>query len=156
MCLLIASCENKNSQTPKNQDVTNVTETNKDVNTNPKVQEPVQDTNKEKPVEKVEKKVEKKVIVAKPKNSNNNSDNNLKNLTIDNVIKAFSDEVNAAENCQELMKACRKFDNNVKRLSKNDENITAVSVEQRQDVRAIRKASEDKSLKMCQTQSLVK
>ena len=52
------------------------------------------------------------------------------------------------------MVACNKFDTNVKHLINKDNNLTIDKVEQRKDVIAIRKLSEQKSLTLCQAKSM--
>lgn len=73
-------------------------------------------------------------------------------ITLEEAIKTFEKRVNEASNCEELIRACAGFDNNIKQISKTDSNITVVNIERREDVKAIRKTSEEKSLKLCQTQ----
>lgn len=73
-------------------------------------------------------------------------------ITLEVAIETFEKGVNEASSCEELIRACASFDNNIKKLSKTDSKITVVNVERREDVKAIRKTSEEKSLKLCQTQ----
>ena len=73
-----------------------------------------------------------------------------KTLTLDEAINEFRQGVNNASNCDELIRACARFDTRIKQLS----NVKVSEVEKRDDVRAIRKQSEEKSLKLCQTQQI--
>ena len=75
-----------------------------------------------------------------------------KTLTLDEAINEFRQGVNNASSCDELIRACARFDNRIKQLSNS--NIKITEVEKRTDVRAIRKQSEEKSLKLCQTQQI--
>lgn len=77
-----------------------------------------------------------------------------KDITLDEAINEFKLSVNNASNCDELIRACARFDTRVKQLSKSNSNIKITEVEKRTDVRAIRKQSEEKSLKLCQTQQI--
>ena len=72
-------------------------------------------------------------------------------ITLDEAINEFRQSVNNASTCDELIRACARFDSRIKQLSKSN-NVSVMEVEKRDDVRAIRKQSEDKSLKLCQTQ----
>ena len=74
-------------------------------------------------------------------------------ITLDEAINEFRQSVNNAGNCDELIRACARFDSRIKQLSKSN-NVSVIEVEKRDDVRAIRKQSEDKSLKLCQTQQV--
>ena len=74
-------------------------------------------------------------------------------LTLDEAINEFRQSVNNAGSCDELIRACARFDSRIKQLSKSN-NVSVIEVEKRDDVRAIRKQSEDKSLKLCQTQQV--
>ena len=73
-----------------------------------------------------------------------------KTLTLDEAINEFRQSVNNANSCDELIRACARFDTRIKQLS----NVKVSEVEKREDVRAIRKQSEEKSLKLCQTQQI--
>ena len=73
-----------------------------------------------------------------------------KTLTLDEAINEFRQGVNNASSCDELIRACARFDTRIKQLS----NVKVSEVEKRDDVRAIRKQSEEKSLKLCQTQQI--
>lgn len=75
-----------------------------------------------------------------------------KTLTLDEAINEFRQGVNNASSCDELIRACARFDNRIKQLSNS--NVKVSEVEKRDDVRAIRKQSEEKSLKLCQTQQI--
>ena len=75
-----------------------------------------------------------------------------KTLTLDEAINEFRQGVNNASSCDELIRACARFDNRIKQLSSS--NVKVSEVEKRDDVRAIRKQSEEKSLKLCQTQQI--
>ncbi len=75
-----------------------------------------------------------------------------KTLTLDEAINEFRQGVNNASSCDELIRACAGFDNRIKQLSNS--NVKVSEVEKRTDVRAIRKQSEEKSLKLCQTQQI--
>ena len=77
-----------------------------------------------------------------------------KSFTLDETINEFRQSVNNASSCDELIRACARFDSRIKQLSKSDSNISIIEVEKRGDVRAIRKQSEEKSLKLCQTQQI--
>ena len=75
-----------------------------------------------------------------------------KTLTLDEAINEFRQGVNNASSCDELIRACARFDTRIKQLSNS--NVKVSEVEKRDDVRAIRKQSEEKSLKLCQTQQV--
>ena len=75
-------------------------------------------------------------------------------ISLEEAINMFEKGVNNANSCQELIKACATFDSNIKKLNQKDSKITVSGVEKRNDVRAIRKISEEKSLKLCQTQQI--
>jgi hypothetical protein len=75
-----------------------------------------------------------------------------KTLTLDEAINEFRQGVNNASSCDELIRACARFDTRIKQLSNG--NVKVSEVEKRDDVRAIRKQSEEKSLKLCQTQQI--
>lgn len=77
-----------------------------------------------------------------------------KTITLDETINEFRQSVNNASSCDELIRACARFDTRIKQLSKSDSNIKAIEIEKRGDVRAIRKQSEEKSLKLCQAQQV--
>lgn len=142
LCIFIfaVSCKNKTDKTPQILEINNVT--NKEVAKETKLQH--------KPIRRPDSiKPGKKVIHIGPQIEK-------KNITLNSVIKDFDKEVKNAKNCEELMKACMAFDKNIKTLSKKDKNISISSVEKRDDVMAIRKLSEEKSLEMCQTQQLGK
>ena len=79
-----------------------------------------------------------------------------RSMTLNEAIKEFDQSVNNAKSCDELIRACATFDSRIKQLSKTDSKVSFVEVEKRDDVRAIRKLSEEKSLKMCQTQRMSK
>ena len=81
---------------------------------------------------------------------------NIKNkeTTLDEAVNEFRESVNNAGSCDELIRACARFDTRVKQLSKTNSSINIIDVEKRDDVRAIRKTSEEKSLKLCQTQQV--
>lgn len=142
LCIFIfaVSCKNNTNKTPQTLEITNVIK--KEVKKETKPQH--------KPVRRLDSiKPGKKVIHIGPQIEK-------KNITLDSVIKDFDKNVKNAKNCEELMKACIFFDKNVKVLSKKDKNISISSVEKRDDVRIIRKLSEEKSLEMCQTQQIGK
>ncbi len=73
-------------------------------------------------------------------------------LTLDEAINEFRQSVNNASSCDELIRACARFDNRIKQLSNS--NIKVTEIENRSDVKAIRKQSEEKSLRLCQTQQI--
>lgn len=75
-------------------------------------------------------------------------------ISLEEAINLFESGVNRANSCEELIRACATFDSNIKELSKKDSQVTLVEVERRDDVRAIRRLSEEKSLTMCQTQKV--
>lgn len=75
-----------------------------------------------------------------------------KTLTLDEAINEFRQSVNNANSCDELIRACARFDTRIKQLSSSKVKVS--DVEKRDDVRAIRKQSEEKSLKLCQTQQI--
>ena len=77
-----------------------------------------------------------------------------KPLTLDEAINEFRQSVNNAMDCDELIRACARFDTRIKQLGKTNSNVNIIEVEKRDDVRAIRKLSEEKSLKLCQTQQM--
>lgn len=75
-------------------------------------------------------------------------------ISLEEAINLFESGVNRANSCEELIRACATFDLNIKELSKKDSKVTLIEVEKRDDVRAIRRLSEEKSLTMCQTQKV--
>lgn len=77
-----------------------------------------------------------------------------KSFTLDETINEFRQSVNNASSCDELIRACARFDTRIKQLSNSNSNIKVTEIEKRGDVRAIRKQSEEKSLKLCQTQQI--
>lgn len=77
-----------------------------------------------------------------------------KSFTLDETINEFRQSVNNASSCDELIRACARFDTRIKQLSNSNSNIKVTEIEKRGDVRAIRKQSEEKSLKLCQTQQM--
>ena len=77
-------------------------------------------------------------------------------IGLEEAISLFESGVEGAQRCEELIKACANFDANIRTLCKNDSRVTLVDVEKREDVKAIRKLSEEKSLTMCQTQRVSK
>lgn len=77
-----------------------------------------------------------------------------KEITLEEAINLFDQGVSNARTCEELIKACSTFDTNIKRLNQKDSSINVTEVEKRNDVKAIRKISEDKSLKLCQVQQI--
>ena len=80
----------------------------------------------------------------------------MKSITLNEAITEFEQGINNAKSCDDLIKACAQFDSRIKQLSKTNSNVSFAEVEKRSDVRAIRKLSEEKSLKMCQTQRIAK
>lgn len=77
-----------------------------------------------------------------------------KEVNLDEAINLFDRGVNEANSCNDLIKACANFDSNVKKLSQNDPSIKVTDIEKREDVKSIRRLSEEKSLKLCQTQQM--
>lgn len=77
-----------------------------------------------------------------------------KEVNLDEAINLFDRGVNEANTCNDLIKACANFDSNVKKLSQNDPSIKVTDIEKREDVKSIRRLSEEKSLKLCQTQQM--
>lgn len=75
---------------------------------------------------------------------------------IEDAIKNFEYSVIDAKSCEDLIKACRDFDYDVKALSDKDKSINVINIENRTDVIAIRKMSEEKSLSLCQTSKITK
>ena len=74
-----------------------------------------------------------------------------KEMSFEEIIDEFDSGVKSANNCEELIKSCARFDSRIKKLGKTNSNFSLIEVEKRDDVKAIRKLSEEKSLKMCQT-----
>lgn len=79
-----------------------------------------------------------------------------KEISLEEAINMFESGVEGAQQCEELIKACANFDANVRALCKRDSKVTLVDIEKREDVKAIRRLSEEKSLTMCQTQRVNK
>ena len=77
-----------------------------------------------------------------------------KEVNLDEAINLFDRGVNEANTCNDLIKACANFDSNVKKLSQKDSSIKVTDIEKREDVKSIRRLSEEKSLKLCQTQQM--
>ncbi len=77
-----------------------------------------------------------------------------KEISIEEAINLFDRGVNNANNCTELIQACASFDANIKKITQKDNNITISDVEKRDDVKSIRRISEEKSLRLCQTQQI--
>ena len=77
-----------------------------------------------------------------------------KTMSLEESIKEFEQGVKNANSCEELIKTCARFDTRIKQLQKSNSSINIIEVEKRDDVRAIRKQSEEKSLKLCQTQQM--
>lgn len=75
-------------------------------------------------------------------------------VSIDEAINMFESGVEGATNCEDLIKACVDFDSNMKKICAKDKNLSIGTIEKREDVRAIRRISEEKSLKLCQTQQV--
>ena len=142
LCLgvLCFSCDNKETKTVVNEFSTSKTAENK----------------------VVEAKPAKKVATRKPDTIINGKQiyrfgpkNDVKYASsLEEAIESFDNEINKAETCRDLMVACNKFDTNVKHLINKDNNLTIDKVEQRKDVIAIRKLSEQKSLTLCQAKSM--
>ena len=101
-------------------------------------------------------KVIKNVVIIDGKQIYNFGKENIqkRTITLDEAINEFRLSVNNAGTCDELIRACARFDSRIKQLSKSNSNISVIEVEKRDDVRSIRKQSEDKSLKLCQTQQV--
>ncbi len=79
-----------------------------------------------------------------------------KEISLEEAINLFESGVEGAQRCEELIKACVNFDSNIRSICKRDSRVTLVNVEKREDVKAIRRLSEEKSLTMCQTQKVNK
>ncbi len=79
-----------------------------------------------------------------------------KSITLNEAITEFEQGINNAKSCDDLMNTCARFDSRIKQLSRTDSKVSLVEVEKRNDVRAIRKLSEEKSSIMCQTQQITK
>lgn len=77
-----------------------------------------------------------------------------KEVSLEEAVNLFEIGVNEARTCNELIRACSTFDANIKKLSQKDSNINIADVEKREDVKSIRRISEEKSLKLCQTQQM--
>ena len=77
-----------------------------------------------------------------------------KEISLEDAIKEFESGVNNAKDCDELIRSCATFDARIKQLNKANNKINITEVEKRADVRAIRKKSEEKSLRLCQTQQV--
>ena len=77
-----------------------------------------------------------------------------KEISLEGAIKEFESGVNNAKDCDELIRSCATFDARVKQLNKANNKINITEVEKRADVRAIRKKSEEKSLRLCQAQQV--
>lgn len=75
-------------------------------------------------------------------------------ISLEEAINLFERGVNEAKTCSELIKACSTFDANIKKLSQKDSNINLVDIEKREDVKSVRRISEEKSLRLCQTQQM--
>ena len=77
-----------------------------------------------------------------------------KEINLEEAINLFDNGVNNAKTCTELIRACASFDANIKKITQKDNSITISDIEKRNDVKSIRKISEEKSLKLCQTQQI--
>lgn len=77
-----------------------------------------------------------------------------KEISLEESINIFEISVNKANTCQQLIKACATFDSNVRKICKENPNIKLVDIENRDDVKSIRRISEEKSLELCQTQQM--
>lgn len=77
-----------------------------------------------------------------------------KEINIEEAINLFDASVYEAKTCEQLIKACATFDANVKKISQKDPSVKYAEVEKREDVKSIRKNSEEKSLRLCQTQQI--
>ncbi len=73
---------------------------------------------------------------------------------LEEAINLFERGVNEARSCNELIKACATFDTNIKKISQKNSNVNIADVEKREDVKSIRRISEEKSLRLCQTQQV--
>lgn len=83
-----------------------------------------------------------------------NEPTRTKEISLEEAVNMFDKGVNEANTCEQLIKACATFDANVKKLSQKDSSIKISEVEKRNDVKSIRRISEDKSLRLCQTQQI--
>ncbi len=77
-----------------------------------------------------------------------------KEISLEETINLFDKGVNEASTCEQLIRACATFDSNIKKLSQKDSSIKVTDIEKREDVKSIRRLSEEKSLKLCQTQQM--
>ena len=77
-----------------------------------------------------------------------------KEISLEEAINLFDKGVNEASTCEQLIRACATFDSNIKKLSQKDSSIKVTDIEKREDVKSIRRLSEEKSLKLCQTQQM--
>ena len=75
-------------------------------------------------------------------------------ISLEEAINLFDKGVNEASSCEQLIRACATFDSNIKKLSQKDSSIKVTDIEKREDVKSIRRLSEEKSLKLCQTQQM--
>lgn len=75
-------------------------------------------------------------------------------ISLEKAINLFDKGVNEASTCEQLIRACATFDSNIKKLSQKDSSIKVTDIEKREDVKSIRRLSEEKSLKLCQTQQM--
>ena len=75
-------------------------------------------------------------------------------ISLEEAINLFDKGVNEASTCEQLIRACATFDSNIKKLSLKDSSIKVTDIEKREDVKSIRRLSEEKSLKLCQTQQM--
>lgn len=75
-------------------------------------------------------------------------------ISLEEAINLFDKGVNEASTCEQLIRACATFDSNIKKLSQKDSSIKVTDIEKREDVKSIRRLSEEKSLKLCQTQQM--
>lgn len=77
-----------------------------------------------------------------------------KELSIEEAINLFDVSVNEAKTCEQLIRACATFDANVKKITQKDSSVKYEDVERRDDVKSIRRISEEKSLGLCQTKQI--
>ena len=75
-------------------------------------------------------------------------------ISLEKAINLFDKGVNEASTCEQLIRACATCDSNIKKLSQKDSSIKVTDIEKREDVKSIRRLSEEKSLKLCQTQQM--
>lgn len=75
-------------------------------------------------------------------------------ISLEEAINLFDKGVNEASTCEQLIRACATFDSNIKKLSQKDSSIKVTDIEKREDVKSIRRLSEEMSLKLCQTQQM--